>query len=170
MAFDHRLKNIVWQKPTPSGPERDRDVERLAAFLSSELGLDTDEIDVEQFPAGSSNLTYLVRVGRTPHPIARSVPPAVAGEDLECKSPRVSKGESLNASGTATTEYVLRRPPFGNTVKSAHDMHREFDVLSKAFEGLSTGTETADLCQGHIDHRLGILPDGTPRGFDHPGK
>ena len=28
-------------------------------------------------------------------------------------------------------EYVLRRPPFGNTVKSAHDMHREFQVLSK---------------------------------------
>jgi aminoglycoside phosphotransferase (APT) family kinase protein len=28
-------------------------------------------------------------------------------------------------------EYVLRRPPFGNTVKSAHDMKREFIVLSK---------------------------------------
>lgn len=28
-------------------------------------------------------------------------------------------------------EFVLRRPPFGNTVRSAHDMRREFDVLSK---------------------------------------
>ncbi|NNE97499.1 MAG: phosphotransferase family protein, partial [Pyrinomonadaceae bacterium] len=28
-------------------------------------------------------------------------------------------------------EYVLRRPPFGNRVKSAHDMSREFNVLSK---------------------------------------
>lgn len=28
-------------------------------------------------------------------------------------------------------EYVLRRPPFGNTVKTAHDMRREFDTLSK---------------------------------------
>ncbi len=28
-------------------------------------------------------------------------------------------------------EYVLRRPPFGNTVKTAHDMQREFEVLSK---------------------------------------
>ncbi len=28
-------------------------------------------------------------------------------------------------------EYVLRRPPVGNTVKTAHDMRREFDVLSK---------------------------------------
>ncbi|MBV9670157.1 MAG: phosphotransferase family protein [Acidobacteriales bacterium] len=51
------------------------------------------EIAIEQFPAGSSNLTYLLEIG----------------------------GE----------EYVLRRPPFGNTVKSAHDVRREFDVLSK---------------------------------------
>lgn len=74
-------------------PGEEIDVASLAAFLSSELRLDTAEINVEQFPAGSSNLTYLVHVGGT--------------------------------------EYVLRRPPFGNTVKSAHDMHREFDVLSK---------------------------------------
>ncbi len=26
-------------------------------------------------------------------------------------------------------QYVLRRPPFGNTVSSAHDMRREYDVL-----------------------------------------
>ena len=74
-------------------PGEELDVERLAAFLGSELGIDTAEIDVEQFPAGSSNLTYLVILGGV--------------------------------------EYVLRRPPFGNTVKTAHDMQREFDVLSK---------------------------------------
>ncbi|HRJ87799.1 MAG TPA: phosphotransferase family protein [Pyrinomonadaceae bacterium] len=28
-------------------------------------------------------------------------------------------------------EFVLRRPPYGNTVKTAHDMRREYDVLSK---------------------------------------
>ena len=28
-------------------------------------------------------------------------------------------------------EWVLRRPPFGNQVKSAHDMGREYRVLSK---------------------------------------
>ena len=28
-------------------------------------------------------------------------------------------------------EFVLRRPPFGNTVKSAHDMSREFNILAK---------------------------------------
>jgi len=31
---------------------------------------------------------------------------------------------------TTTKEYVLRRPPKGANIKSAHDMHREFEVLS----------------------------------------
>lgn len=63
------------------------DAAALASFLS------VDKVVVEQFPAGSSNLTYLVKTG--------------------------------------PVEMVLRRPPFGNTVKTAHDMRREFDVLSK---------------------------------------
>jgi aminoglycoside phosphotransferase (APT) family kinase protein len=54
--------------------------------------LDATEVQVEQFPGGHSNLTYLVRVDGT--------------------------------------EYVLRRPPFGTKVKTAHDMGREFRVLS----------------------------------------
>lgn len=68
------------------------DTARLCEYLRGRLS-DTGEIDVGQFPGGSSNLTYLVRQGRA--------------------------------------EYVLRRPPFGNTVKTAHDMRREFDVLSR---------------------------------------
>src|ERR1700722_14707314 len=31
---------------------------------------------------------------------------------------------------TADKEFVLRRPPFGANIKSAHDMGREFKVLS----------------------------------------
>ena len=77
----------------PVRPGEEIDVARLSEYLSSELGVDGGEIDVEQFPGGSSNLTYLIHLGRN--------------------------------------EFVLRRPPFGNTVKSAHDMQREFDVLSK---------------------------------------
>lgn len=50
-------------------------------------------LEITQFPAGSSNLTYLIKCG--------------------------------------AEEFVLRRPPFGNTVKTAHDMRREFEVLSK---------------------------------------
>jgi aminoglycoside phosphotransferase (APT) family kinase protein len=67
------------------------DAKRLGAYLRLEFG--DDDISIAQFPGGSSNLTYLLRLG--------------------------------------TAEYVLRRPPFGNTVKTAHDMRREFNVLSK---------------------------------------
>lgn len=74
-----------------SGEELDETalLEYLRKHLSSRIG----GIEVSQFPSGSSNLTYCLRV------------------DSE--------------------EYVLRRPPFGNMVRSAHDMGREFEVLSK---------------------------------------
>src|SRR5262245_3085532 len=35
------------------------------------------------------------------------------------------------------TELLLRRPPFGNQVQTAHDMSREFRVLSKLWEVFS---------------------------------
>ena len=77
-------------QPVRAGEEID--TEALRGYLH-ETGIHSGDIEVEQFPAGSSNLTYLVRMG----------------------------GD----------EYVLRRPPYGNTVRTAHDMGREFNVLSK---------------------------------------
>lgn len=77
--------------PIRSGEELNE--ANLKAFLRENLDLKTDEIEILQFPAGSSNLTYCVRFGGN--------------------------------------EYVLRRPPFGNQVKTAHDMSREFEVLRK---------------------------------------
>ena len=74
-----------------SGEEINSD--ELSRYLESQSIIPAGNITVAQFPAGSSNLTYLIRAG--------------------------------------SEEYVLRRPPFGNTVKTAHDMRREFDVLSK---------------------------------------
>ncbi len=65
---------------------------RLAEYLRAELRIPVKDLLIKQFPAGSSNLTYL-----------------------------------LNAD---EKEFVLRRPPFGNRVKTAHDMAREFRVLS----------------------------------------
>jgi aminoglycoside phosphotransferase (APT) family kinase protein len=82
---------MVETKPVREGEEID--VHRLRGFLSSEFDLPDINIEIEQFPSGSSNLTYLIRTG--------------------------------------DAEYVLRRPPFGNTVKTAHDMRREFKILSK---------------------------------------
>jgi aminoglycoside phosphotransferase (APT) family kinase protein len=77
--------------PVRSGEELNAD--RLREYLAAQLGHPVENVAIEQFPQGFSNLTYLVRCG--------------------------------------SDEYVLRRPPFGNQVKSAHDMGREYNVLSK---------------------------------------
>ncbi|HMS40383.1 MAG TPA: phosphotransferase family protein [Pyrinomonadaceae bacterium] len=78
-------------KPIRHGEELD--AKNLQTFLREKLDVKIGEIEISQFPGGSSNLTYCVKIG--------------------------------------ADEYVLRRPPFGNQVKSAHDMSREFNVLSK---------------------------------------
>lgn len=77
----------------PIRPGEELNAENLKNFLREKLDLKTDEIEIEQFPAGNSNLTYCLKIGET--------------------------------------QYVLRRPPFGNQVRSAHDMSREFNVLEK---------------------------------------
>ena len=72
-------------------------------------------VEIEQFPQGFSNLTYLVRCG--------------------------------------SDEYVLRRPPFGNQVKSAHDMGREFNVLSKLSRVYELAPEAGRVLHGRIGAR-----------------
>jgi aminoglycoside phosphotransferase (APT) family kinase protein len=46
----------------------------------------------------------------------------------------------------ASREFVLRRPPFGSKVKSAHDMGREFRVLSKLHTVYSQAPEILLYC------------------------
>lgn len=72
------------------------DLERLEVFLSDRLSGYRGGLEVRQFRAGYSNLTYLLCA------------------DFE-EGPR---------------QLVLRRPPFGSSVKTAHDMGREFRILS----------------------------------------
>jgi aminoglycoside phosphotransferase (APT) family kinase protein len=43
-------------------------------------------------------------------------------------------------------EMVLRRPPFGNKVKSAHDMGREFRVLSKLHDAYTPAPKVVLYC------------------------
>lgn len=93
-------------KPIRRGEELNE--ANLAEFLREKLNLKTDEIAISQFPGGSSNLTYCVRIG--------------------------------------ATEYVLRRPPFGNQVKSAHDMSREFGVLEKLSKVYSPAPKPLVYC------------------------
>ncbi len=68
------------------------DSDSLKKYLSGHFKKTIQELVIQQFPGGFSNLTYLI---------------VVDGK-----------------------EYVLRRPPFGAKIKSAHDMGREFTVLS----------------------------------------
>ncbi|HEV7644968.1 MAG TPA: phosphotransferase family protein [Pyrinomonadaceae bacterium] len=74
-------------------PGEELNIQSLSDYLRSQLPENSAQLEISQFPAGSSNLTYLIKIGNE--------------------------------------EYVLRRPPFGNQVKTAHDMNREFQVLSK---------------------------------------
>ena len=93
-------------RPVRAGEEID--TEALSAYLDARLQ-PAVKLQIAQFPAGSSNLTYLMRVG--------------------------------------TSEYVLRRPPFGNTVKTAHDMRREFDVLSKLSDVYAPAPKPLLFCE-----------------------
>jgi aminoglycoside phosphotransferase (APT) family kinase protein len=45
------------------------------------------------------------------------------------------------------TDYVLRRPPFGSKVKSAHDMGREYRVLSKLHAVYPLAPEPLLFCE-----------------------
>jgi aminoglycoside phosphotransferase (APT) family kinase protein len=68
------------------------DQPRLEGFLRERLAL-SGPLRVEQFPAGYSNLTYLLRMGER--------------------------------------ELVLRRPPIGARIATAHDMGREYRILER---------------------------------------
>ena len=88
------------QEPLLDKPRHVRDGEqldgaKLLTFLRGKLPDLNGEIEVKQFPAGFSNLTYLLGIGEQ--------------------------------------EFVLRRPPFGAKIKTAHDMGREFLILSRLY-------------------------------------
>lgn len=69
------------------------DNEKLSAFLSEHVPEAPEgDLEIEQFGAGHSNLTYLLRIGEW--------------------------------------EAVLRRPPHGPVAPKAHDMHREYTILT----------------------------------------
>jgi aminoglycoside phosphotransferase (APT) family kinase protein len=93
------------------------DVVRLQQFLLERFGYG-GAVYVEQFPSGHSNLTYLIRMG-------------AAG---------------MGNEQTGEGEFVLRRPPFGSKVRSAHDMGREYRVLSKLHTAYAVAPKTLLYC------------------------
>jgi aminoglycoside phosphotransferase (APT) family kinase protein len=87
------MSNAHHSSPVRRGEELP--IEPLVDYLSSHLPELSGPVVVEQFPAGFSNLTYLLRF--------------------------------------ADRELVLRRPPIGAKIKTAHDMSREFRILSHLY-------------------------------------
>lgn len=80
--------------PVRSGEELKLPV--LEAFLRSKINdLPDGKLEIEQFSAGHSNLTYQLKIG--------------------------------------TWEAVLRKPPLGPVAPKAHDMHREYSILSEVY-------------------------------------
>ena len=51
--------------------------------------------------------------------------------------------------GSGAEQWVLRRPPFGSTVKSAHDMSREFKILSVLQNVFAYGPVPIHFCNDH---------------------
>lgn len=87
-------------RPASVRPGEELDLATLESFLRArdpDLLPPGEELRVEQFPSGYSNLTYLLRAG--------------------------------------DRQLVLRRPPFGAKIQSAHDMGREHRILS-ALDGI----------------------------------
>lgn len=76
-------------------------IEQLTLFIREAIeGLPEGELQIRQFGAGHSNLTYALEIGEW--------------------------------------EAVLRRPPLGPVATKAHDMEREFNVLSALYPVYST--------------------------------
>ena len=88
-----KMSNVDCSAPVRRGEELP--IEALVDYLSSHLSELSGPPVVEQFPAGFSNLTYLLRF--------------------------------------ADRELVLRRPPIGAKIKTAHDMSREYRILSHLY-------------------------------------
>ena len=55
---------------------------------------------------------------------------------------------------TGSKEYVLRRPPFGANIKSAHDMGREFKVLSLLKPHYQKVPQPVVFCENDTFHSL----------------
>jgi aminoglycoside phosphotransferase (APT) family kinase protein len=68
-------------------------------------------------------------------------------------------------------EWVLRRPPFGNRVKTAHDMGREYRILSKLCHVFTPAPAPALYCEDEsiigapfylMERRRGVILRGSP--------
>lgn len=94
---------------TPIRSGEELPAERLAEYLRPRLPEWEEPFEIEQFPGGHSNLTYLLRFGKQ--------------------------------------ELVLRRPPVGPVVPTAHDMARECRLLERVHPVFSLAPRPRLLCE-----------------------
>ncbi|MEZ0075576.1 phosphotransferase family protein [Planotetraspora sp. GP83] len=96
------------------------DLARLADHLQRE-GLTEGPLTAEMITGGKSNLTYVVRDG---------------------------SGHSRGAGESQTPRtFVVRRPPLGHVLATAHDMGREYRVMSALQDTPVPVPRTYHLCQ-----------------------
>jgi aminoglycoside phosphotransferase (APT) family kinase protein len=88
---------------------------RLEGWLNANLEQPVRLTGIQMIAGGRSNLTYRLTVA-APEPAAPSAPDAPSAPGAP--------------SGAQTRLLVLRRPPLGHVLPTAHDMSREFRVLT----------------------------------------
>lgn len=110
------------------------DVARLARWLrDNDVPAPGGAPDVELIAGGRSNLTYRLRFRP---PGAEDARPSSGGEDAGPSSgggnaapPSARGAPGPPSRGDSWPALVLRRPPLGHVLPTAHDMSREYRVL-----------------------------------------
>ncbi|MGI9252016.1 MAG: phosphotransferase family protein [Pseudohongiellaceae bacterium] len=132
-------------------------LDNLKQHLEPVLGSKVSNLRIRQFPGGFSNLTYLLSCadgeqdsgskGGEQGSASESGKQSSASEgDVQDSA----GGEQGSASeGSEANSWVLRRPPFGSKVKSAHDMSREYKILSALQGVFPYGPKPIHFCTDH---------------------
>ena len=87
--------------------------------------------------------------------------PELAGEFMTLQFPNGSANLTYLLR-FGDTELVLRRPPFGVVAPGAHDMKREYRVLSKLWRIFDRAPRAYLFCDDHVGDRLRLRRHGAP--------
>ena len=100
---------------------------RLAGWLNDHVtGAPVELTDIQLIAGGRSNLTYRLTISRASR---ASRAPEASGASGAAEGSGAA-GASGGSGAADSRLLVLRRPPLGHVLPTAHDMSREFRVLS----------------------------------------